>query len=215
MEVFVQTAPGLESALEAELRELGMAGAVEPGGVVLEADLETVALLGLRLATASRVLVTVGRFRASALAELERKAGGLPWDRFLPGDHDPTFRVTCRKSRLYHTGAVAERLTRGAGRDPSTPSPHTTPFVVRIVRDRVVVRADASGVHLHRRGYRRATARAPIRETLAAGILRLAEWSPESPLVDPLCGSGTFVVEAALRACRRAPGENRTFALEA
>ncbi len=218
MELFVQSAPGLEPALDEELRDLGYPGTVEPGGVSLESDDPSlVARLNLRLSTASRVLVTLGRFTASALPELERKAGGLPWDRFLDEGRRPAFRVTCRKSRLYHTGAVAERLTRAAGRDPAMdPSaPDTTPFIVRIVRDRVVVRADSSGVHLHRRGYRLASTRAPLRETLAAGVLRLAGWDPDRPLVDPLCGSGTFVIEAGLRACRRAPGENRTFAFQA
>lgn len=223
MEVFVQAAPGLEPALRGELLDLGLDGTVVPGGVTLDVPADAVARLNLHLACASRVLVTVGRFRATALGELERKAAALPWDRFLAPDHRPTFRVTCRKSRLYHTGAVAERLSRAAGVPAGTPPPEsddscpegTAPFVVRIARDRVVVRADSSGVHLHRRGYRLATAKAPLRETLAAGILRLAGWAPDRPLVDPLCGSGTFVIEAALRACRRAPGENRTFAFQA
>lgn len=217
MEIFVQTAPGLEPALDEELRERGYAGTPEPGGVALASDDPTlVARLNLRLATASRVLVTLGSFTASALPELERKARDLPWDRFLDGARRPAFRVTCRKSRLYHTGAVAERLTRAAGRDPGPDptAPDPAPFIVRIVRDRVVIRADSSGEHLHRRGYRLATTRAPLRETLAAGVLRLAGWDPDRPLVDPLCGSGTFVIEAALRACRRAPGENRGFAFE-
>ncbi|NNF37879.1 MAG: hypothetical protein HKN71_04380, partial [Gemmatimonadetes bacterium] len=82
------------------------------------------------------------------------------------------------------------------------------------LRDVVTIRANSSGEHLHRRGYRQAIAKAPLRETLAAGVLRLVEWTPERPLVDPLCGSGTFVIEAALRACRRAPGENRHFGFE-
>ncbi len=126
---------------------------------------------------------------------------------------------------------MAERLTRAAGGVPAGGAPATgtpatgTPssdepdpaaqgFIVRIVRDVVTIRADATGEHLHRRGYRLQTGRAPLRETLAAGVLRLAGWDPETPLVDPLCGSGTFVIEAALRACRRAPGDHRAFAFQ-
>lgn len=216
MELFVQVAPGLEAALEEELREFGLAGTVEPGGVVLDGSLELVARLNLHLSTASRVLVTLASFRATGLPELERKAAALPWDTFLgPGDR-PDFRVTTRKSRLYHTGAIAERLHRAASGTDDTSSSESspTPFVVRIVRDRLVIRADASGEHLHRRGYRLRSTRAPIRETLAAGALRLTGWSPDQPLVDPMCGSGTFPIEAALRAACRPPGARRAFAFE-
>ena len=204
---------------------LGSIG-VESGGLTIDGDSATVARLNLHLACASRVLVTVGHFRATALGELERKAAQLDWSRFVcPGDA-VSFRVTSRKSRLYHTGAVAERLTRAAGgvaaegpaagsgaAGDDTVAP-AQGFVVRIVRDAVTIRADATGEHLHRRGYRLQTGRAPLRETLAAGVLRLAGWDPETPLVDPLCGSGTFVIEAALRACRRAPGDQRAFAFQ-
>ncbi|MBT8404983.1 MAG: class I SAM-dependent RNA methyltransferase, partial [Gemmatimonadetes bacterium] len=112
METFVQTAPGLEPALVAELSELGLSGTEEPGGVTLQADREGIARLNLHLAVASRVLVTVGSFRAKALGELERKAAGLPWNDFVAPGTEPEFAVTCRKSRLYHSGAVAERLAK-------------------------------------------------------------------------------------------------------
>lgn len=222
MELFVQVAPGLEPALAEELHELGLDGTVEPGGVTLAGTPELLVRLHLQLATASRVLVTVGRLHAAGLGELERKARALPWHHFLaPGDR-PSFRITTRKSRLYHTGAIAERLTRAAGGATGEPEPEpepgpeqaTTPFVVRIVRDELLIRADASGEHLHRRGYRLHPTRAPLRETLAAGVLRLVGWHPALPLVDPLCGSGTFPIEAALRARGRPPGHARSFACE-
>lgn len=213
-------APGLEPALVEELHDHGLSGTVEPGGVSLAGSPELLVALHRRLATASRILVTVGRFRASALGELERKASALPWGLFLARAHRPAFRVTTRKSRLYHTGAIAERLERAAatvvgGAEPDAAAPlPPTPFVVRIVRDRVVVRADASGEHLHRRGYRQIPTRAPLRETLAAGVLRLVGWAPTTPLVDPMCGSGTFPIEAALRAGGDCPGKSRSFAFE-
>ncbi len=246
-------APGLEPALLEELTELGLEPNLEVGGATLRGDLATVARLNLRLGVASKVLVAVGGFRATALGELQRKAADLPWTAFLQPGARVTFRVTSRKSRLYHTGAVAERLFNaaaaavpglqlcaaadaGSSDDDASdadvsdagafdadaspddrvdaPTRAAQRFVVRVMRDQVLVRADSSGEHLHRRGYRLATGRAPLRETLAAGVLRLVGWTPEGPLVDPLCGSGTFVIEAALRACGRAPGGNRTFAFQ-
>lgn len=215
MELFVQVAPGLEPALEQELAELGLAGTTEPGGVVLDGSLELVARLNLHLATASRVLVTVGEFRATGLAELERKAAGLPWHHFVRGGSRARWRVTARKSRLYHTGAIAERLDRAVeGAVGGAGGGADIPFVVRVMRDQMVIRADASGEHLHRRGYRLHPTKAPLRETHAAGVLRLIGWHPEQPLVDPMCGSGTFPIEAALRARKRAPGVLREFAFE-
>lgn len=189
----------------------------------MEGDATAIARLNLHLASASRILATVGSFRATALGELERKAALLDWTPFLREGEAVSFRVTAKKSRLYHTGAVAERLTRAAGgtrhraegeAPTSGPKGAARGFVVRIVRDVVTIRADTSGQHLHRRGYRLETGRAPIRETLAAGVLRLVEWDPTTPLIDPLCGSGTFVIEGATRACRRAPGHNRRFSFQ-
>lgn len=216
MELFVQIAPGLEPALEDELRELGLGGTAEPGGVILEGSLELVARLNLHLATASRVLATAGSFRATGLAELERKAAEVPWQRFLVRGARPSWRVTTRKSRLYHTGAIAERLDRAVAGcvGSATAEGPEIPFVVRVVRDRLVIRADSSGEHLHRRGYRLRPTKAPLRESLAAGVLRLVGWTPDRALVDPMCGSGTFPIEAALRAGRRAPGAGRSFAFE-
>lgn len=217
MELFVQVAPGLEPALERELADLWQRGSAEPGGIVLRGSRELVARLNLELATASKVLVTVGSFRATGLGELERKAADLPWAAFAAPGARAAWRVTTRKSRLYHTGAIAERLDRAMaaalGRPPAAEGDEV-PFVVRVVRDRVVIRADASGEHLHRRGYRPRPTKAPLRETLAAGVLRLVDWTPDRPLVDPMCGSGTFPIEAALRAGRQAPGQQRSFAFE-
>lgn len=224
LELFVPTTPGLEPALVDELDALGVGPIdVEPGGVSLSGGLDLVGKLNLHLATASSVLATLGSFRATALGEFERKAALLDWTPFLREGQSVEFRVTTRKSRLYHTGAIAERLGNaargvvpgvhigdGSNEHPDAPQR----FVVRGVRDRWIIRADSSGEHLHRRGYRLETGRAPLRESIAAGVLRLSGWDPETPLVDPLCGSGTFVIEAALRACRRAPGDHRPFAFQ-
>ncbi|MEJ2540488.1 MAG: hypothetical protein P8188_11030 [Gemmatimonadota bacterium] len=132
-----------------------------------------------------------------------------------------SFDVTARKSRLYHTGAVEERLRRSLeewsrGRSPARPPPAVPPLriVARVLRDRLTLSADASGEHLHRRGYRQAVAKAPLRETLAAALLLASDWDRRTPLMDPFCGSGTLVIEGALWARGVPPGVTRRFTFE-
>jgi putative N6-adenine-specific DNA methylase len=227
--LFAVTAPGLEALAAAELREMGVTGAVESGGVAWEGTAAQLYEANLRLRTASRVLVRVDEFRAKTFFELERKAAKVPWERFVERGGTVRLRVTCRKSRLYHEGAVAERLltaiekragplasaagTPGAtdvddddAEAPDASGEAAQTFVVRFVRDSCTISADASGALLHRRGYRQAVARAPLRETLAAAMLSAAGWTGRVPLLDPMCGSGTLAIEAALLARHIAPG---------
>lgn len=242
-DLFVVTAPGLEEITGAELSALGLPPlGVEPGGLRLQGDAATLWHLNLHLRTASRVLVRVAEFRAVGFQELEKRGRKVPWAEFLPPGTDPAaveFEVTCRKSRLYHSGAVEARLReamveglrgrrRGAsggtasggaasaGKGSSAPpGARPTPrFVVRLLRNRLTLSADASGEHLHRRGYREAVGKAPLRETLAAALLLAAGWRGECPLLDPFCGSGTLPIEAALLAGGMAPGRHRRFAFE-
>ncbi len=160
-----------------------------------------------------------GPFHARALGELERKLGLLPWDTWLPAGGTLRVRATCHKSRLYHQKAIAERVLQAAGR-PGAVAPAAEEeadeaaqlVVVRVHRDEVQVSLDSSGALLHRRGYRLATARAPLRESLAAALLLASGWDPATPLVDPLCGSGTIPIEGALLARGIAPGIGRAFA---
>ena len=222
LDCFAVAAPGLEPLVAGELmalRELHPIelGPSEPGGVGFRTDLAGVAAANLHLRVASRVLVRVGSFRAAAFREQERRADRLPWASFVAPGRPVEFRVTSRKSRLYHQDAIAERLagavTRQAGTAPvigGTPQE----FVVRVFRDEWTVSADASGELLHRRGYRLATAKAPLRETLAAAMLLGAGWDGSAPLLDPMCGSGTIPIEAALLARRIPPGLHRRFAVE-
>ena len=145
-----------------------------------------------------------------------------------PGDA-VRFRVTCKKSKLYHSDAVAQRLAdavmrvvpgvRAEGGSASDDElddggDDVALIVVRLMRDRCTVSADSSGALLHRRGYRLATAKAPLRETIAAAMLAASGWDCTSPLVDPLCGSGTILIEGALQARQIAPGAHRRFAME-
>jgi putative N6-adenine-specific DNA methylase len=246
-ELFASTAPGLESIAAGELKTLGARGRQEIGGVGFAGDLDRLYEANLWLRTASRVVVRLGQFHASTFYELERRARKLPWADFLPASGPVRLRVTCRKSRLYHSDAVAERvmaaITESASRvvensaagindeggdaDHAEETEHADTasgegefeigevpsqlFIVRIVHDEVEVSADSSGELLHRRGYRKEIAKAPLRETLAAAMLLASGWRKGEPLLDPMCGSGTIPIEAALLARGIAPGMHRKF----
>jgi putative N6-adenine-specific DNA methylase len=219
---FAVAAPGLEPLVAEELRGLqGLGslelGELEPGGVGFRTGRRGLYVANLHLRIASRVLVRMGTFHAAAFHELERHAGRLPWTEFTTPGRPLAFRVTSKKSRLYHQDAVAERLTGAAGAPaaaPATAGEAPQEFVVRLVRDECTVSADASGELLHRRGYRLAAGKAPLRETLAAAMLAGSGWTGAVPLVDPMCGAGTIPIEAALLARRMPPGLHRAFAFQ-
>ena len=234
LDCFAVTHPGAETITARELSALGIVpGEMEAGGVAFQADERGLRAANLHLRTASRVLVRIGVFRASAFSELERRGRHLPWERFITPGSGVRFRVTSRKSRLYHQDAVAERLLAIAGRtvpgltaanaagsgdesDAADDGPRTDAqlVVVRLVRDRCTMSVDSSGELLHRRGYRLAVAKAPLRETLAAAMLLGVGWDGSVPLVDPFCGSGTIPIEGAMIARRIPPGIGRRFAFE-
>ena len=224
---FAVTAPGIERICATELEQLGVRPTVDDGGggVTWSGDGGSVATANLWLRTASRVLVRIAEFRAKTFFELERSARKIDWERFVGRGAGVRFRVTCRKSKLYHSGAVAQRFAEAVAHrvgdvsigtavkedDEDTATPGQL-FVVRFLHDVCTVSADSSGELLHRRGYRQALAKAPLRETLAAAMLLGAGWAGEVPLVDPMCGSGTIPIEAARLARRMAPGRERRFA---
>jgi putative N6-adenine-specific DNA methylase len=171
------------------------------------------------------VLVRLGEFNAAAFSELRKKASRLAWERYIISGGRVALRVTCRKSRLYHSGAVAERVAGAIGDrlglpptienfDETATEPPSQLILVRLVRDYCTISVDSSGALLSKRGYRLASAKAPLRESLAAAILLASGWDSESPLVDPFCGSGTIPIEAALMARGMAPGAKRGFAFE-
>ncbi|HEX7121266.1 MAG TPA: class I SAM-dependent RNA methyltransferase [Gemmatimonadaceae bacterium] len=226
-EAFAIAAPGLEPLVASELKSLRarQLRSIE-GGVEFQADQHLLYTANLHLRTASRVIVRLARFRAISFAELERRATRVPWERIVPPNGRVRLRVTCRKSRLYHSGAVAQRLLEsinqrtGATALDTTPGPGGAPeddasgaqlFVIRVDHDQVTVSADTSGDHLHLRGYRTAVIQAPLRENLAAAMLLASGWDRDTPLMDPFCGSGTIAIEAALMARQMAPGRNRRF----
>jgi putative N6-adenine-specific DNA methylase len=220
LQLFAVTAPGLEPLAAAELRAMGIGGRPEPGGMAWTGTAEQLYAANLRLRTASRVTVLAAEFRAKTFFELERHARKVPWERWVPRGGQVRLRVTCRKSKLYHEGAVAQRVLQAiehrvgplagsaVGRDDEGGEDEGDAqlFIVRFLRDTCTIRADASGALLHLRGYRQALAKAPLRETLAAAMLLGSGWDGTAPLVDPMCGSGTIPIEAALIARGIAPG---------
>jgi putative N6-adenine-specific DNA methylase len=235
--MFAISAPGLERILASELDPMGTRdAAVIEGGVEFSGDLPFLYNANLSLRTASRVVVRVAEFHADSFHELERRAKKIRWDEYLSRGSRVRFRVKCRKSRLYHSDAVAERfaeaiVNRVGAVDvvPATAESAESSeeadqsiaaglpsqlFIVRLTHDNCVVSADSSGALLHRRGYRQATGKAPLRETLAAAMVLGSGWDRRSPLVDPMCGSGTIAIEAALIARGIPPGMHRSFAFE-
>ena len=226
---YAVTPPGVEALTAAELTPLGITrGALEPGGVGFEATARQLYAANLELRTASRIVVRMAEFPARAFYELERKAKRVAWGEFVAPGTAVRFRVTSRKSKLYHLDAIAERLRNCVNGERSTVNGKSLPddeiedgaesneqlFVVRVIRDVVTISADSSGALLHRRGYRLAGAKAPLRETLAAAVLLGAGYREGIPMVDPFCGSGTIPIEAALISRRIAPGLRRRFAFE-
>jgi len=230
---FVSCAPVLEMILAQELKALNLtilepepaaAGSKilvspdDPGGWLLSGSLEDVYRSNLYLRTASRVSVRLGEFYAAAFSELRKKASRLEWERYLSPGQPVHLSVTCHKSRLYHSDAVAERVV-GAINDrfsnskkETQPSKNGQLVLVRLVNDLCTISIDSSGALLHKRGYRLESTKAPLRETLAAALLLLSGWSGEMTLIDPFCGSGTIPIEAALLARNIPPGVARDFA---
>jgi putative N6-adenine-specific DNA methylase len=216
MDLFTACAPGLEPLLADEVRALGVEPAVTAGGVEAAGDAALLYRANLELGLALKVLVRLGTFEARGFPALVRGAAALPWEAFCTRESVLRFKVSARKSRLYHSGAVAERLRTaieerlgGATADDGGPE-----LIVhaRLERDRCTISVDSSGELLSRRGYRQATAKAPLREDLARALVLLSGWRGDQPLFDPFAGAGTIAIEAALVASRTPPGHRRRFA---
>lgn len=218
---FATCPPGVEGLAATEISRLGARiGEQERGGFAFAADLATLYRLHLHGRLLHRVVVRIATFRTGALPELFRRTGRLPWEEWLTASTTIEVRATSHRSRLYHSGAIAERVAKAvAARLATTDDGGTTelpPLLLfaRLEENRCTLSLDASGELLHRRGYRLATAKAPLRESLACAVLELAGWRPELPLLDPMCGAGTFAIEAARLALGIAPGADRPFAFQ-
>jgi putative N6-adenine-specific DNA methylase len=218
---------GLEEVAAAEMRGLGLrlGEILENQGLVSwRGTRRDLFVAHLRLRTVERIVVRLGCFRAQGFAEFRRKARRLPWERFVCAGEPVRLRAISRASRLYHEGALEERL-RGAiadrlgGSIREASAGKSTPLeaalvLLRVHKNLCEMSIDASGELLHRRGYRLGTAKAPLRPTLAAAILRWAGWEAGLPLADPFCGAGTIPIEAASMAGGLAAGAGRSFAFE-
>lgn len=216
-EIFLATAPGLESALQAEAREAGFPGATAtPGGVAFLGHWPDVWRANLTLRGATRVLARIGQFRALHLAQLDKRARKFPWADTLRPDVAVRVEATCARSKIYHAGAATQRIETALREDFGVPIAADAPITLkaRIEDDLVTLSLDTSGESLHKRGHKEAVGKAPMRETLAALFLRQCGYTGTEPVVDPMCGSGTFVIEAAEIAARLLPGRDRSFAFE-
>lgn len=216
MEFFATAAKGTEGALRDELREHRFRGVrADRGGVHFAGGLDEGFRACIELRTAVRVLLLLSEFEAPDGEGLYEGARAIDWAPYLSPRHTLAVRAACRSSRLTHTqfiaqktkDAVVDQIRDNVGARPSVDldNPDVMLFV-HLVRDRASVYLDLAGEPLHKRGYRTHIGDAPLKETLAAAILRLSGWDREAPLVDPMCGSGTFPIEATLWARRIAPG---------
>jgi putative N6-adenine-specific DNA methylase len=186
---------------------------IQPGGVSFSARLDMACLANLFLGTPTRILMRIARFRAENFPAFEKGLRAIDWELFLPPDTRPAIQASARKSRLYHTDALAERCAQVLGPLPSVEDPCQT-IMIRGDRDRFEISLDMGGEPLYKRGIKSRVVRAPLRETLAFAMLKRLDLSREDVLADPMAGSGTFSLEGAMIQSRTPPGLFRSFAFE-
>lgn len=226
LKIFAVCQPGLESILQEELQGLKL---IEPsipvrsraGGIEFIGNFQSIVLANLKFRTASRILVRVGEFSATGFPQLKRKIARLDWSPFLHESVPIQINISSKKSRLYHKGAIAQRVGEVLEdqyniqtAEGSKESEKSQSIFIHVLRDRVTVSIDSTGTHLHKRGYRLAGAKAPVRETLAAAMLLSCGWDQCTPIIDPFCGSGTIPIEAAMMASGIPPGIHRRFSFQ-
>ncbi|MBP3457774.1 MAG: class I SAM-dependent RNA methyltransferase [Lachnospiraceae bacterium] len=221
MELIVPCHFGLEAVLKREITDLGYdISKVEDGRVTFLGDEDAVCRANIFLRTAERILIKVGSFHAETFDELFEGTKSLPWEEYIP--RDGKFWVTKAasvKSKLFSPSdiqsimkkAMVKRLGEAYGIGWFDEDGESFPVRVFLYKDEVTVGLDTTGESLHKRGYRKLTAKAPIAENLAAALIMLTPWNKDRILVDPFCGSGTFPIEAAMMAANIAPGMNRSF----
>lgn len=222
--IVATTAMGLESIVAQEVKDLGYETTVENGKVYFDGDETAIARCNLWLRVADRVKIVVAQFPATTFDELFENTKAIEWERFLPVD--ASFPVTGKsvKSKLFSVPdcqaivkkAIVERLKYHYKRLGFLDESGATYKVeVSILKDVATLTIDTSGVGLHKRGYRTSQGDAPLKETLAAALVKISRWSPNRPFVDLFCGSGTILLEAAMIGQNIAPGYNREFISEA
>ena len=222
MNFIAAAAFGLEGLVKQELIDLGFPAKAEQGGARFESDISGAFKANLWLACADRVLLLLGEQKATSFEMLFDFVISLPWEDYLPRDANFPVSGNCVRSQLMSVSdcqsitkkAIVERLKRKyrVGWFPETGSRY--PINITIHQDTARVTMDTSGDALNKRGYRTWVGEAPLRETLAAALVRLSPWQPEQMLYDPCCGTGTLLIEAAFLAANRAPGLTRDFMME-
>ena len=216
---------GMEAITKREIYDLGYEiTRVEDGRITFEGDAEAICRANVFLRSAERVLLLVGRFKATTFEELFQGIKALPWEEYIPQDGKFWVKkASSIKSKLFSPSdiqsiakkAMVERLKGVYKTDWFKEDGAAYPIRIFLLKDEVMVALDTSGDSLHKRGYRLQTSKAPITETLAAALIMLTPWRKDRILVDPFCGSGTFPIEAAMMAANIAPGMNRSFTAEA
>ena len=215
---------GLEAVLKREIYDLGYEiTKVEDGRVTFEGDEEAVCRANIFLRTAERVMIQVGRFKATTFEELFQGIKNLPWEEYIPEDGKFWVKkASSINSKLFSPSdiqsiakkAMVERMKQNYHKEWFKEDGASYPVRIFLLKDEVTVALDTSGDSLHKRGYRTMTSKAPLTETLAASLIMLTPWRKDRILVDPFCGSGTFPIEAAMIAANIAPGMNRDFTAE-
>ncbi|WP_049781996.1 THUMP domain-containing class I SAM-dependent RNA methyltransferase [Parvularcula bermudensis] len=224
-EIFLASVPGGEDILRQEALSLGFAHPrAVPGGVRFTGGWSHVWRANLASAVASRVLVRLAQFEAPDLKRLAHQLAAFPLSEVRSPLGPVRVEAQCAKSKIFHSGAAAQRLIEALdqhgveaveGGEPQSPDEVPVPrLMLRLDHDRATLSLDTTGTPLHRRGLKRDVGRAPMRETLASHFLHQAAWQPEEALLDPFCGSGTFLLEAAGRATGKLAGRGRRFAFE-
>lgn len=224
MELIAPCHFGLEAVLKREIIDLGYEIAeVEDGRVTFYGDADAVCRSNIFLRTAERILVKAGSFHAGTFEELFEGTRALPWERYIPKDGKFwVAKANSVSSKLFSPSdiqkivkkAIVERMKQTYHTDWFEETGESYPLRISIIKDIVTVGLDTTGESLHKRGYRKFTAPAPVSETLAAAILLLSPWKKDRVLVDPFCGGGTIPIEAAMLARNIAPGMEREFTAE-
>ena len=224
MELIAPCHFGLEAVLKREILDLGYEiSEVEDGRVTFYGDADAICRANIFLRTAERILLKVGSFRAVTFEELFDKTKELPWEDYIPQNGKFwVAKAASVKSKLFSTSDIQSIMKKAMVRRmqerycvewfPENGASY--PVRVFLMKDIVTVGIDATGISLHKRGYREVSGKAPITETLAAALIMLTPWRKDRILVDPFCGSGTFPIEAAMMAANIAPGMNRSFLSE-
>lgn len=216
-EIFLVTVPGLESVLCSEVQAKGFADPTPvKGGVTIRGGWPDVWRANLEIRGASRILARIGAFRAFHLAQLDKRARRLAWGDILRPDVPIRVEASCKGSRIYHAGAAAQRIERAIREELGAPISEDAELRIkaRIDDDLCTISIDTSGEALHKRNHKEAVNKAPMRESLASLLLRQCGFDGSQPVLDPMCGSGSFVIEAAEIAAGLNPGRSRHFAFE-